>query len=178
MNWNFLNISRNVPNFRKLYSEINPEINELSGDIFLVAQYFVKRRDICMRWKWITILIHCSALLKGIQLSFIVVEFRWEKVQVFLKRCQCRSHRCYIRADFGYFRAVADIGNYANLVQFSFGMLENIIKNNFSQIASTTMDQKREILGKNFSLIKCLNLCFFLSKSNVLCLFKRYFRKN
>jgi hypothetical protein len=39
-------------------------------------------------------------------------------------------------------------------------MLENIIRNNFSQIASTTMDQKVEILANFFSL-KIAFFCFF-----------------
>jgi hypothetical protein len=40
-------------------------------------------------------------------------------------------------------------------------MLENTIKNNFSQFASTTMGQKVKILTKIFFSSKCLNLCFF-----------------
>jgi hypothetical protein len=35
------NISRIVPNFRSFYSGINAEINELSGDMHMVAQYLV-----------------------------------------------------------------------------------------------------------------------------------------
>jgi hypothetical protein len=36
------NISRIVRNFKKIYSGINAEISELSGDIHFVAQYLVK----------------------------------------------------------------------------------------------------------------------------------------
>jgi hypothetical protein len=35
------NISRIIPNFRSFYSGINAKINELSGDMHLVAQYLV-----------------------------------------------------------------------------------------------------------------------------------------